>query len=59
MMMMMMMMTKFVEKIKTRILYSIMFLFQLCCLRDNMKKYCWARLATDDNMADAHCMLDN
>jgi len=26
---------------------------------DNVEKYCTAGQATDDSMADAHCMLDN
>jgi len=28
-------------------------------LWDNVQKYCKAGEATDDNMAHAHCMLDN
>jgi len=29
------------------------------CLSGNMERYDRARQATDDNMAHAHCMLDN
>jgi hypothetical protein len=29
-----------------------------CRVRDNMKIYCRAGQATDDDMAHAHCMLD-
>jgi len=50
---------KFVEKIKTHILCSITFFFKSCRLLDNVEKYCRAGQATDDNMAHAHCMLDN
>jgi len=28
-------------------------------LSDNVEKYCRAGQATDDNMAHAHCMMDN
>jgi hypothetical protein len=48
--------TKVVEKIKTHVLYSTR---ESCRLWDNVKKYCRAGQATDDNMAHAHCMLDN
>jgi len=45
-----------VEKIKTHILFSIIFFFRKSyCLWD--KKYCRAGQATDYNMAHAHCML--
>jgi hypothetical protein len=49
--------TKFVEKIKTHILYSIIFR-KSCRLRDKVEKYCTAGQATDDNMAHAFCMLE-
>jgi hypothetical protein len=43
--------TKFVEKIKTHILYSIVFFFRKSCrLWDNVEKYGTARQATDDNI---------
>jgi hypothetical protein len=51
--------TNVVKEIKTHILCSITFFFQLCRLRDDVEKYCIARQATDDDMAHAHCMLDN
>jgi hypothetical protein len=51
--------TKFVQKIKTHILCSKTFSRQFCRLRDNVEKYGKARQATDDNTAQAHCMLDN
>jgi len=34
------------------------FFFLFCRLGDNVEKYCRAEQATDDNMAQAHCMLD-
>ena len=49
-----------VEKIKTRILYSVNFFpRKSSCLWDNAEKSCRAVQATDDNTAHAHCMLDN
>jgi len=52
--------TKFVEKITTHILYSITFLFyKSCLLWNNVEKHYRAGQATDDNLAQAHCMLDN
>jgi len=52
--------TKVVEEIKTHILCSITFLKKNSChLWDNVEKYCRVGQATDDNMAHAHCMLDN
>jgi len=51
--------TKGVEKIKTHILCSITVFRKSCRLWDNVEKYCRAGQATDDNMAHAHCMLDN
>ena len=51
---------KFVEKIETHILRSITFFFRKSCrLWYNVEKYCTAGQATDNNMAHAHCMLDN
>jgi hypothetical protein len=49
--------TNIVEKIKTHILYSVTF-FENCAVYENVEKYCKARLATNDIMAHAHCMLD-
>ena len=49
---------KFVQKIKTHIVRSILFFFKSCRLWDDVKKYCIAGQATDDNKAHAHCMLD-
>jgi len=51
--------TKVVEKIKTHILCSVTFSPQSCRLWDNVEKYCGTRQATVDNIAHAHCMLDN
>jgi hypothetical protein len=50
---------KIVQKIKTRILYSVTFLRKSCLLLDNVGKYCRAGQAMADVMAHAHCMLDN
>jgi hypothetical protein len=50
--------TKVVEKIKTRILYSVTF-FENRAVYENVGKYCTDGQATDDNMAHANCMLDN
>jgi len=47
-----------VAKIKTRISCSVILLSKFLLL-DNVEKYCTAGQATDDNMAHAHCMLDN
>jgi len=47
---------------QTHILWSIPFFCgegESCCLRDNMEKYCRAGLVTDNNMAHAHCMLED
>jgi len=41
-----------VEKIKTKILCSVMFVRKSCCLWDNVEKYCRAGQSTS-----AHCML--
>jgi len=49
---------KVVEKPKTHILCSIFFSRKLWSLWDNEEKYCRTGQATD-NMAHAHCMLDN
>jgi hypothetical protein len=52
--------TKAVGKMKTHISFSITFFFsKSCCLWDNVKKYCRVWQTTDDNMAHAHCKLDN
>ena len=50
--------TKVVEKAHT--FCSVSFFFRKWCrLWDNVEKYCRADLATDDNMAHAHCLLDS
>jgi len=51
--------TKFVDEIKTHILYLIPFFGKSCRLWDNVEKYGTAGQTTGDNMAHAHCMLDN
>jgi hypothetical protein len=50
--------TKFVEKIKTHILCSITYFQKLRRLWDKLEKYCRAEQATDEDMAQACCMLD-
>jgi len=45
------------KSINTFYLQQMVFM-KSCHLSDNIKKYCWARLATDDNVAHAHFMLD-
>jgi hypothetical protein len=48
-----------VEKIKTRILGSVIFFSRKSCLfLDNMNKFCRTGKATDEIIAPAHCMLD-
>jgi hypothetical protein len=48
-----------VENLETHILCSITFFRKVCRLPDIVEKYCTAiGQATDDNMADPHCMLD-
>ena len=51
--------TKVVEEIKTLIFCSTFFFFKSCHLWVNVETCCRAVQATDDNMAPAHCMLDN
>jgi len=53
--------TKVAEKIKTHTSRSVTYSSENCAiLRDNMEKYGRARQATDgNNMANAHCMLDD
>ena len=52
--------TKVVEKIKTHILCSVTFFPKIVPFFEIMwKKYFRAGQPTDDNMARAHCMLDN
>jgi len=48
-----------VEKIKTQLLCLISVFRKLYLLSDDVEKYCRIGKATDDNMAHAHCMLDN
>jgi len=50
--------TEVVENIKTHILCSVTIFRKSCRLWNNVEKY-WARQATYDNMAHAHCMLDS
>jgi len=51
--------TNIVDKINTQIFCSVTFPPNSCHLLDNVEKYCRVGQATDDNMAHAHCMLDN
>jgi len=47
------------ENQNTHFVYSNFFFFRkLCRLWDNVEKCCTARQAIDDNMTQAHCMLD-
>jgi hypothetical protein len=39
--------------------FNNVFFFKSCRLSDNVEKYSRAGQVTDDNMAHAHCMLDN
>jgi hypothetical protein len=50
--------TKFVEEIKIHFFHQL-FSSKIVPLWDNVEKYCRAGQDTDDNMAHAHCMLDN
>jgi hypothetical protein len=50
---------KFVEKIKTLVLYSITYFRKSCYLRDNVGKYGRAKQDTENNTVHALCMLDN
>jgi len=47
------------RKVKTHFLFNNFLFRKLCCLLDNLKSYCRARQATDDDVAHAHGMLDN
>jgi len=47
------------EKSNTRFIFNNCFSHKSCRLWDNVEKYCRAGQAADDNMAHAHCMLDN
>jgi transposase-like protein len=52
--------TNVVEKIKTHILCSVnRFFCKSCHLQNNVEKYCRAGEATDENMAQLLCMVDN
>jgi len=50
--------TKLVEEIKTHILCSVFFLIENRAVYEIMGETKYGQ-ATDDNMALAHCMLDN
>jgi hypothetical protein len=49
---------KVVEKKHTLTLSNFSF-FGNCAVYENVEKYCKAGQATDDNMAHAHCVLNN
>jgi hypothetical protein len=49
--------TKFEEQIKTHFKFNALFFRKSCCSWNNVKKYCTAKQATDDNMARGHCVL--
>jgi hypothetical protein len=48
---------KVVEQIKIHASLSIILFFQTCRLWEYLEKNCRAGQATNDNMAQAHCML--
>jgi len=50
--------TKVADKIKTHILCWVLFFRKSYRLRDTVEKLYTSCQATDDNMAQAHCMLD-
>jgi hypothetical protein len=53
--------TKAIEKIKTNVLFSVIFFSESCVIYENVQKY-RAIQAVDDNawyMAHSLCMLDN
>jgi hypothetical protein len=50
--------TKVVEKIKTHNLFSVIFLEDRAVCKKIWKNYSRAGQVTDDNMAQALCMLD-
>jgi hypothetical protein len=43
---------------QTHIWHSITFFFEKCAVWDNVQKFCRAGLATNDNLAHAHFILD-
>jgi len=50
---------EFLEEIEKHIFYWIAFFFRKFCRSwDNVEKYFRAEQATDDNMAQEHCLLD-
>jgi hypothetical protein len=51
--------TKFVEKIKTHIVCSVIIFRKSCRLWENVEKYCWVRQATNDDTAYVRYMLEN
>jgi hypothetical protein len=51
--------TEVVEKIKTHILCSVTFFSKIMPFMRYVEIFCRVGQATDDNMAHAHCMLDN
>jgi len=51
--------TKVVEKITTHFVFSNFFFPEDRAVYENVEKYCRAGHATEDNMACAHCMMDN
>jgi hypothetical protein len=49
-----MLQAKFVEEIKTHILCSVTFFYDIVSLLENMEKYVTAGEATDNSMTHAH-----
>ena len=48
---------KIVEKIETHFMFNNISFRKLCLLWNNVEKFGTAEQATDDNVAQAHCML--
>jgi transcription initiation factor IIE alpha subunit len=51
--------SKFVQIIKTHVVFNNLHSKNHAVYDIMWKKYCTAGQVTDDNMANAHCMLDN
>jgi len=43
----------------THIMFNNLFYWESCHLRDNVNKYCGAKLAPYDNKGQDHCVLDS
>jgi hypothetical protein len=54
-----MLQTAVVQRITTHVLRFDLLVLKYRDIYENVEKYCTAGQATDDNVAHAHCMLDN